>query len=191
MAANASRETAGDGPHRNHSRRLTILFDGANRVPVYVDDFLIPADVKDYTNGDKVISSQWSHLTADTTEELHAFAARLGMRRDWFQPAKVYPDNEYTRRVCPEKIGTTRPGSRDHYDVTARVRARAIRLGAIPVRFGCEPWRDRKKERSEADEFDRRTEAEQATGAPTEGRESVPAQTGGYEPVNDGSHYGQ
>lgn len=159
-----------------------------NAMCVYVDDMFIPADVP---NGSKIVSGNWCHLTADTTEELQAFARKLGLRLSWFQPVKLYPDNEYTRRVCPEKIGKPRPGSRDHYDVTARVRAKAIRLGAIPVRFGCEPWRDRKKERAESDEFDRRPEAEPATSAPAEGGESIPAQTSGYEPVKDGSHYGQ
>jgi hypothetical protein len=38
-------------------------------------------------------SAQWpfdevSHLTADTLDELHAFAARLGLRREWFQVTK-------------------------------------------------------------------------------------------------------
>lgn len=26
-----------------------------------------------------------AHLTADTLDELHAFAARLGLKREWFQ----------------------------------------------------------------------------------------------------------
>ena len=120
---------------------------------VYVDNAFIPVKVKDYTNGDKVISGRWCHLTAETTEELHEFARRLGMRREWFQPAKTFPDNEYTRAKCPHLIGTTRPGSRDHYDVTERVRKRAIALGAVPVGIGCEPWRDRKKDRKKEAEM--------------------------------------
>src|SRR5579863_7334555 len=82
---------------------------------VYVDDSLIPAKVGHCT-------SRWSHLFADTEEELHAFARILGLRREWFQP------------------GTHAPGKRGmpwNYDVTEHKRQQAIRLGATPV-----PWRD-------------------------------------------------
>lgn len=130
---------------------------------VYVDDMFLSADVEDYTNGNRIVRGKWCHLTADTTEELQAFARKLGLNPDWFQPAKTVPDNEYTRANCPERIGKVRPGSRDHYDLTERVRQRAIRLGAKPVRFGCEDWRGRKKERAEPE----------------------------TEPVTDGSRYGQ
>lgn len=130
---------------------------------VYIDDMFLSADVEDYTNGNKVVRGKWCHLTADTTEELQEFARRLGLNPRWFQPARLVVDNEYTRAKCPERIGKPFPGSRDHYDVTERVRARAIRLGAIPVHMGCEGWRDRKKERAELE----------------------------TEPVLDGSQYGQ
>jgi Protein of unknown function (DUF4031) len=52
---------------------------------VYVDDAGILAEVR---NGSRVHVSRWSHLTADTQEELHEFAARLGLRREWFQPGR-------------------------------------------------------------------------------------------------------
>ena len=52
------------------------------------------------------------HLTADTLEELHAFAGKLQLRRSWFQPHRHIP----------------------HYDLTARRRAAAIRAGAIEVK---------------------------------------------------------
>jgi hypothetical protein len=51
------------------------------------------------------------HLVADSEAELHAFAARLGLRRGWAQ----------VRR------------GRVHYDLTRARRARAVRLGALPV----------------------------------------------------------
>ena len=51
---------------------------------------------------------RWAHLVSDTSyDELHAFADRLGLRREWFQG--------------------------DHYDVPAHVRERALALGAEPV----------------------------------------------------------
>lgn len=54
---------------------------------------------------------RWAHLMADTLEELHAFAAQLGMPRRAFQDLT----------------------SGAHYDVTAELRERAITLGAIPI----------------------------------------------------------
>jgi hypothetical protein len=53
----------------------------------------------------------WAHLTADTTEELHEFAGRLGLKRSWFQQG--------------------RQPWLDHYDVTDRMREKAIGLGAV------------------------------------------------------------
>ena len=57
---------------------------------------------------------EWSHLIADTTEELHAFAARLGLERVRFHgnPARPW---------------------KDHYDVPEAKRQRAIQLGARPI----------------------------------------------------------
>ncbi|WP_347988072.1 DUF4031 domain-containing protein [Methylomonas sp. AM2-LC] len=52
---------------------------------------------------------QWCHLVADSTEELHEFAKKLGMKQIWFQRTASYP----------------------HYDITMEVRARALKLGAI------------------------------------------------------------
>ena len=58
---------------------------------------------------------RWSgggHLQADTAEELHVFAARMGLRREWFQSTPGRPE-------------------KDHYDLTAPGRDLAIRLGAV------------------------------------------------------------
>jgi hypothetical protein len=50
----------------------------------------------------------WAHLVSDVShEELHAFAAELGLQRSWFQG--------------------------DHYDVPSHVREQALLLGAEPV----------------------------------------------------------
>jgi len=51
-----------------------------------------------------------SHLLADTVDELHEFAQKLGLKREWFQPK-----------------------STPHYDVCQRVRKLAIQLGAIEI----------------------------------------------------------
>lgn len=52
----------------------------------------------------------WCHLFSEDIDALHAFAARLGMRREWFQQ--------------PPKA------SWFHYDITAAKRVVALRLGA-------------------------------------------------------------
>jgi hypothetical protein len=79
-------------------------------VAVYVDDAFVAGDWGYFTGG--------GHLQADSLSELHAFAARLGLRRAWFQ----------TRPARPEH---------DHYDLSRSGREQAIALGAID-----EPWRE-------------------------------------------------
>jgi uncharacterized protein DUF4031 len=81
---------------------------------VYVDDARIPARVGR-------LLGRWSHLTADTPAELHAFAVRLGLRRGWFQ-------DRCKSRLCPRPCPI-----HWHYDVTDAKRAAAIRLGAVPI----------------------------------------------------------
>jgi hypothetical protein len=51
------------------------------------------------------------HLTADTLDELHTMAAKIGMKRAWFQDHPVVP----------------------HYDLVASRRAAAVEAGAIEM----------------------------------------------------------
>lgn len=74
---------------------------------VYIDDWRQPARLGP-------VEDRWSHLIADRDEELHEFAARLGMRREWFQHKEHRPHQA-------------------HYDVPERARQDALDLGAIPV----------------------------------------------------------
>lgn len=67
---------------------------------VYVDDAVHPWR-----------GQRWAHLMADTLDELHAMAARLGIPRRAFQNKT----------------------SGAHYDVTADLRERAIAFGAMPI----------------------------------------------------------
>ena len=82
---------------------------------VYVDNANIPARV---ANGRVVHDSRWSHLFADTQEELHQFAAQLGLRRSYFQPGRPRSDGS--------------PSPHWHFDLTVGKRQQAIRLGASP-----------------------------------------------------------
>ncbi len=57
------------------------------------------------------VGRRWCHLMADQEEELHRFAARLGLKRSSYQgPPKT---------------------SAAHYDITGFERDRAVRLGAV------------------------------------------------------------
>jgi len=83
---------------------------------VYVDD-LYPC----------VPSPRWRwnlacHLWADEIEELHTFAAEIGLKRSWFQHT---------------------PGKMPHYDLTERLRDKAIKHGAVALgrRLAVEYWR--------------------------------------------------
>lgn len=88
---------------------------------IFVDNMRTSATVRNDSTG-KDVSGSWSHLTTDgDDEELHKFAEVLGLKRSYHQPSP--------------------PHSRSHYDVTERKRKQAIRLGAIAVRIGYEPWR--------------------------------------------------
>lgn len=82
---------------------------------VYVDNARIPARAGRTT-------ARWSHLTADTPDELHAFAARFGMRRVWYR--------QQCKRPCAPE-GQSCPHW--HYDVTDARRADAVRLGAVEI----------------------------------------------------------
>lgn len=75
---------------------------------VYVDDMRMAARVGRLT-------ARWSHLVADSDDELHAFAAQLGLRRSWAQYEGTW---------------------KSHYDVTESKRRQAIRLGARPIAYG-------------------------------------------------------
>lgn len=57
---------------------------------------------------------RWCHLFADTDGELHEFAAKLRLLRQWAQEMD-------------------QPEWKHHYDLTPGKRAQAIHLGAIPV----------------------------------------------------------
>lgn len=67
---------------------------------VYVDDAYLPYG-----------RMRMCHLMADSVEELHAFAAQLGIKRKWYQPDFIHP----------------------HYDISIGKRKRAVALGAVQL----------------------------------------------------------
>jgi hypothetical protein len=73
-------------------------------VTVFVDHAFAAGDWGRWSGG--------GHMQADTLDELHAFADRIGLRREWFQSKPGRPEN-------------------DHYDLTGAGRELAIELGAI------------------------------------------------------------
>lgn len=67
---------------------------------VYVDDmFRVPMG--------QFGRMKMSHMIAESLDELHEMADRLGLKRSWFQG--------------------------DHYDISMSVRARAVQLGAVEI----------------------------------------------------------
>ena len=55
---------------------------------------------------------KYAHMVADTLEELHAFADKIGLRREWVQiKGKILP----------------------HYDLTPNKRQQALAAGAVEI----------------------------------------------------------
>jgi hypothetical protein len=71
---------------------------------VYVDSAFAVGDWGRWGGG--------GHLQADTLDELHELADRMGLRREWFQSKPGRPEN-------------------DHYDLTRAGRELALEFGAV------------------------------------------------------------
>lgn len=73
---------------------------------VYVDALVAHMPTRSFAFGASC------HMAADTPEELRAFAERLGLKPEWVQ----------------------RPGTwQEHFDLTAKLKAQALELGAVHV----------------------------------------------------------
>lgn len=81
------------------------------------------------------LDDPWFGLTADTEDELHAFAAKLGLQRKMFQPGTP---------TGPQQVSVT-----GHYDVTESERDQALALGAQAIT----PREEDKRERRRATEL--------------------------------------
>lgn len=83
---------------------------------VYVDEPVEYAkEVSGYV-GRARAKPRWCHMIADTEDELHEMARRLGLRREWFQ-------------ADPTGRGHA------HYDLVPSKRTLAIRFGAKAITF--------------------------------------------------------
>ena len=71
---------------------------------VYVDELQ-----SNVVNSANFPFKKFCHMTADTFEELHAMADKIGLQRDWFQPDDIHP----------------------HYDLTSSKRGLALQSGAV------------------------------------------------------------
>jgi hypothetical protein len=86
-------------------------------MPVYVD----PLFDTSWADRAKWPYNQACHMMADTDEELHAMARKLGLKRSWHQMTSI-----------------------SHYDLTKTKRTQAVKLGAIEVDSGFRPNRSSK-----------------------------------------------
>lgn len=80
---------------------------------IYVDK------LKEYPLGtvpEAARAKYWCHMWADSIQELHMMAGRIGSRREWFQDHETLP----------------------HYDLTQKFRRRAVSFGAIEIEVL--PW---------------------------------------------------
>lgn len=78
---------------------------------VYVDNMLRSARPAGYRGAG---TPRWSHLFADTTDELLEMAGLLGLRERWIQ-----------------NVGT----HREHFDVVMAARGQALGLGAVALSY--------------------------------------------------------
>ena len=74
---------------------------------VYIDELKrYPRTVS--SGSRRYINAEWCHMTADTVDELHEMAIKIGMKREWFQNHGFVP----------------------HYDLMKNKRALAVNKGA-------------------------------------------------------------
>lgn len=67
---------------------------------VYVDEFKlwVPDPPRPFHEGS-------AHLSADSIDELHMFASRIGLKREWFQNHRILPHYDLTKRKYAKALG--------------------------------------------------------------------------------------
>lgn len=85
---------------------------------VYVDELFraVSSDRQAFKVGSRN-AHQWCHMWADTLGELHAMAAKIGLKREWFQDSRL-----------------------PHYDLTPARRSAALRHGAEVMPAKTRAW---------------------------------------------------
>jgi len=64
------------------------------------------------------------HMLADTLDELHAMAAKIGMKREWFQPTSFpHYDVSLTRRKLALQYGAIEVDRREVVRIMRRIRS--------------------------------------------------------------------
>lgn len=111
---------------------------------VYVDELRVHAAVPIDPEAARVFGGgrRSCHMSADTPDELHAMADRIGLRREWFQKHPVL----------------------DHYDLTPSRRAQAVAAGAVETTRIAQA-RERLRRRVATVEEERKTKAEETDRA--------------------------
>jgi hypothetical protein len=90
---------------------------------IYVDPlFEWPAELVKETQAKRLTKKygKWSHMTADTEEELRSFAVMLGLRLNWIQKAgtpDVHFDLVPTRRAAAVRLGAKEITRREAYEL--------------------------------------------------------------------------
>lgn len=87
---------------------------------VYVDDAKIPYG-----------RMKMCHMLADTEDELHRMADRIGVKRRWFQQQASVPhyDVSLSKRRLAVEAGAVELGRRDVGKLIQRLRREAVRFG--------------------------------------------------------------
>ena len=75
--------------------------------------------------------TQVAHLSASTLEELYAFAARIGLRREWFQDHARWPHYDLMGRMIlkADRAGAVACGGREYFRVALCRGKRVLGLG--------------------------------------------------------------
>jgi hypothetical protein len=76
-----------------------------------------------------------AHMVADTLDELHAMADRLGLKREWFQADASTPhyDISKTKRALALKFGVVEVNRRQMAEIIKRLRQERIEASLSQV----------------------------------------------------------
>lgn len=80
------------------------------------------------------------HMFSDDATELHAMAAAIGMRREWYQPLSFpHYDVSLTRRASAIALGAIEVDRREGYNLRKPIRARMAEDQAYAATWAMKP----------------------------------------------------